>query len=333
MIPAAIWAIVEIATTALAADETAEAIRDFYESADKYPLGIEEAKKAQRETIQTLEQEIETKVDEKEEVTMLLAAAGADPQGPMTRKAQGRGAGDVVINAAIEQKIPFRQVIGLVCDKASGLPVLDLRKKRGLKIQDLPKVKREVLEQLLTMTAEQLASVDLEQFILVRMKQLAANLMFEFIDHGLAWRSPMKCEVSYGPGPDFADHPLAPGSTTRLVRKGRINPFYPAPHRAEGCIAADLVITERRGKRCDKGNTFAIVEIKFPGDRIERLPLARYRRLLDHGATVKTARAPHRFENRPVSSGGGLSLFRYPEDMPASWHEDKEPRKTGRKSK
>ena len=249
MIPAAVWAIIEVASIAIAAYETAEAIWDFYEGAERYKGGIEEAKKALRETIQALEKEIESKVEEKEEVALLLAAAGADPQGPLTRKAQGRGAGDVVINAAIEQKIPFRQVIGLVCDKAANMPVLDLRKKKGLKIQDLPKVKRELLEQLLMKTAEELAGVDLEQFIVVRMKQLAANLMFEFIDNCLEWRSPMKCEVSFGPMPDFADHPLAPGSATRLLRKGRVNPFYPAPHRGEGSIAADLVITERRKKR------------------------------------------------------------------------------------
>jgi hypothetical protein len=332
MIPAAVWAIIEIASIAIAAYETAEAIWDFYEGAEKYKGGVEEAKKALRETIEALEKEIESKIDEKEEVAWLLAAAGADPQGPMTRKAQGRGAGDVVINAAIEQKIPFRQVIGLVCDKAANLPVLDLRKKKGLKIQDLPKVKRELLEQLLMKTAEELAGVDLEQFILVRMKQLAANLMFEFIDNCLEWRSPMKCEVSFGPKPDFADHPLAPGSATRLLRKGKVNPFYPAPHRGEGSIAADLVITERRKKRCDKGNLFAIVEIKFPGDRLIPEQFDNYRRLLDHGATIKTANAPHRFENRPVSSGGRLSLFRYPEDMPAIWHQDKEPRKRGSKN-
>ena len=140
MIPAAVWALIEIASIAIAAYETAEAIWDFYEGAERYKGGIEEAKKALRETIQALEKEIESKVEEKEEVALLLAAAGADPQGPLTRKAQGRGAGDVVINAAIEQKIPFRQVIGLVCDKAANMPVLDLRKKKGLKIQDLPKV-------------------------------------------------------------------------------------------------------------------------------------------------------------------------------------------------
>ena len=48
-------------------------------------------------------------------------------------------------DAAIKQKIPFRQAIGLVCDRAANMQVLDLRKKKGLKIQNLPKVKRELL--------------------------------------------------------------------------------------------------------------------------------------------------------------------------------------------
>lgn len=332
-IPPLVLAIIEIVGVALTAYETVDAIKDFYECLEKYKLSIEEAKQALRETIQALEKEIEGKIEEKEEVAILLAAAGADPQGQMTRKAQGRGAGDPVINAAIEQRIPFRQVIGMVCDKADKMPVLDLRRKKGVQIQDVPKAKRVILEQLLMKSAEELAGVDLEQFILVRMKQLATNLLFEFIDYCLEWRSPMKCEVSFGPKPDFADHPLEAGSATRLQRIGKINPFYPAPHRRTGSIAADLIITERRRQRCDKGNIFAIVEVKFQNDTIDPKQFNNYRELLDHGATVKTANAPHRFESRPVSSGGRLSLFRYPEDMPATWHKDKEPAKTGRKSK
>jgi len=332
-IPPLVLAIIEIVGVALTAYETVDAIKDFYECLEKYKLSIDEAKKALRETIQALESEIERKISEKEEMAILLAAAGADPQGQMTRKAQGRGAGDAVINAAIEQRIPFRQVIGLVCDKANQIPVIDLRRKRGVKIQDVPKAKRVILEQLLMKTAEELADVDLEAFILVRMKQLAANLMFEFIDYCLEWRSPMKCEVSFGPKPDFADHPLEAGSATRLQRIGKVNPFYPAPNRRTGSVAADLIITERRKQRCDKGNIFAIVEIKFPGDRIVAEQFENYQRVLDHAAEIKTIKAPHRFENRPVSSGGRLSLFRYPEDMPANWHKDKEPVKPGRKNK
>jgi hypothetical protein len=333
MIPAAVWAVIEMASAAIAAYETAQAVRDLYENVERYQLGLEQAKQALRETIEALEKEIEHKIEEKEEVVLLRTAAEADPQGPMTRKAQGRGAGEVTINAAIEQKIPFRQVVGLVCDKAAQMPVLDLRRKKGVHIHDLPKAKREILEQLLMKTAEELAEVDLEQFILVRMKQLAANLMFEFVDNCLEWRSPLKCEVSFGPKPGYADHPLASGSGTRLLRKGRINPFYPAPHRSEGCMAADLVITERRKKRCDKNNLFAIIEIKFPGDRIEVDQFNRYKDLLKQAAPIKTEQAPHRFENRVVSSGGRLSLFRYPEDMPAHWHRGKESPRTSRKNK
>jgi len=117
-IPPLVLAIIEIVGAALTAYETVDAVKDFYECLEKYKLSIEDAKKALRETIEALEKEIEGKIEEKEEVAILLAAAGADPQSQTTRKAQGRGAGDPVINAAIEQRIPFRQVIGMVCDKA-----------------------------------------------------------------------------------------------------------------------------------------------------------------------------------------------------------------------
>ena len=47
------------------------------------------------------------------------------------KKAQGRGAKGGDISAAIEQKIPFRQVITMVCEQAASMPVLNLRRKKG----------------------------------------------------------------------------------------------------------------------------------------------------------------------------------------------------------
>lgn len=314
-LPAVAWAVFEFVVAAIAVYEAVDVMKDIYEGLDQYTKAIDKAKEELKEAIDKLKDEIDRKIDEKEEMAVLLAATGADPQNPVTRKAEGRGSGVAAIDAAIKQNIPFRQVVSLVCEKADALPVLNLRRKKGVTIQDLPKTKRIVLEKILERGIEAMTDADLQGLIVVRLKQLAANLMFEFIDHCIDWKSPLKCEVSFGPRPDFADHPVEGG--TKLVRLGDINPFYPAPHRKTGSIAADLVIPDYRKKRCDKGNIFAIVEVKFAGDRIDKEQFDNYARLLKRAAEVKTAAAPVRFDKKAVAFGGRLSLFRFPEDKAA----------------
>jgi hypothetical protein len=309
--PLVAWVIFEIVMIGLAAYEGYSVLSDLYEGFDQYSKGVEKAKQEIKETIQKLKDEIDQKIEEKQEVPILLTLAGADPQGPVTRKPSGRGAGNATINAAIEQKIPFRQVISKVCEQADAMPVLNLRRKQGVKISDLPKAKRKALEALLEKGFEQITEKDLGDFIAVRLKQLAASLMFEFIDNTLDWASPLKTEVSFGPPPRFDD---PPSEGTKLTRKGTINPFYPAPHRSAGSISADLIIPDYRKKPCRKDNIFAIVEVKFPGDRIAQEQFEKYERLLAVAAPAKTKASPVRFGQQPVSSGGRLSLFRFPED-------------------
>lgn len=327
--------IARIAIAALSAYEALDVLSELYEGLDKYNKGVDEAKKQLEKLIQGLKDEIDKKIEEKEEVAILLAAAGADPQSEMTKQAQGRGAGNPVINAAIQQKIPFRKVISEVCEKADSMPMLQLRKKKGVQLKDMPRAKRKALEELLRLSIEEIADVDLDKFILVRLKQLSASLMFEFIDYCIDWASPMKCEVSFGPYPGFADHPTQSG--TRLKRVGKVSPFYPfpSPNNRTGSISADLIITEYRKKPCDKNNIFAIVEIKFQGDRIDDRQFEQYEKLLEEAAETKTKKSPVRFDNRPVSSGGRLSLFRYPEDKAVEKTEDKPKKpvaKPGKKS-
>lgn len=312
-IAGAALAIVEFIAAALTAYEVLKVVEEIYEGIEKYNQGVDKAKQELKELIERLKQEIDQKIAEREEMAILLAAAGADPQNPVTRKAEGRGGGVRAIDVAIQQKIPFRQVISMICEKADAMPVISLRRKKGVQIKDLPRAKREVLEAILSQSLESLTDVDIESFIVVRLKQLAANLMFEFIDHCLDWRSPLKCEVSFGPRPDFEDHPVE--GATKLQRRGKLNPFYPAPHRGKGSIAADLIIPDYRRKRCDKGNIFAIVEIKFPGDAINEQQFKQYRDLLAYAAKVKTKATPVRHDNKAVAFGGRLSLFRYPEDI------------------
>jgi hypothetical protein len=325
-LPAIAWGVLELVALAITVHELGALAEELYEGIEKYGKDIDKAKEEVRKVVQSIKDEIARKVEEKEEVAILLALAAADPQGQSTRKATGRGAGDNTINAAIEQKIPFRDAISRVCQAADRMPVLSLRRKKGVSITDLPTAKRKVLEELLAMSVEQLADVDLDQFLVIRLKQLAVNLLFEFVDDCLDWASPLKCEESFGPPPSFDDHPVE--GSTRLKRLGNINPFYPSPHqKRRGSVAADLVIQEYRHQRPDKGNIFAIVEIKFPGDRIEAKQFAGYIDLLDKAAKVKTSRAPITFQNKSVNSGGRLSLFRYPEDIAVHEAKTKDPEK------
>lgn len=121
-----------------------------------------------------------------------------------------------------------------------------------------------------------LADIDLDTFIVVRMKQLMASHLLEFADELLQWQSPMKTETCFGPDPKFADPPL--DGATRLHRAGnRINPFYPLPHRSRGAIAADVAITDYRKEPLTKANLFGVVEIKFPGDAIRDKQFQQYK--------------------------------------------------------
>jgi len=321
-VPAIVWGVLELIALAITVHELGELAEDLYEGVQKYKGDIGKAKEEVRKVIQSIQEEIAQKIEEKEEVAILLALEAADPQGENTRKATGRGATESTINAAIEQKIPFRDAISQVCAAADRMPVLSLRRKKGVSIKDLPKAKRKIIEELLALSVEELTDVELEEFMVIRLKQLAVNLLFEFVDECLSWASPLKCEVNFGPPPGFEDHPVEGAS--RLKRLGKINPFYPSPFQyRRGSIAADLMISEYRHQRPDKGNIFAIVEIKFPGDRIEPKQFVSYQEMLKRAALVKTTRAPITFQGKPVSSGGRLSLFRYPEDIAV--HGKKEP--------
>lgn len=190
--------------------------------------------------------------------------------------------------------------------------------KKGVSIKDLPKAKRKIIEELLALSVEELTDVELEEFMVIRLKQLAVNLLFEFVDECLNWASPLKCEVNFGPPPGFEDHPVE--GTSRLKRLGKINPFYPSPFQyRRGSIAADLMISEYRHQRPDKGNIFAIVEIKFPGDRIEPKQFVSYQEMLKRAALVKTARAPITFQGKPVSSGGAAVSVSIPRGHRGAW--------------
>lgn len=328
----AIPIIISIIATALTVYEALDVLGEIYEGLDKYNQGVDEAKKQLEEMIQKLKEEIDQKIDEKEQVPILLAAAGKDPQSETTKRGSGWGMDNGIISAAIRQKIPFRQVISDVCEKADNLPVLQLRKKKGVTIKDLPKAKRKALEEILRIGVENIADVDLDKFILVRLKQFTASLMFEFVDYALDWASPLKAEVTFGPAKKYTDHPC---EGTRLKRIGKTSPFYPfpPPNNRKGSIAADLIINEYRKKPTGKANIFAIVEIKFAGDKIDGKQFDKYHDLLGEAASEKTKKSPVRFDKRSVSEGGRLSLFRYPLDKPVEEGKDKKKPQSEKKKK
>jgi hypothetical protein len=235
-------------------------------------------------------------------------------QSETTRQARGRGATSTEIRVAIKAKIPFRQVISMVCAQADKIPIISLRRKRGVRIQDLPHAKRQALLTLLAKTAEELAGIqDIDDFIVARLKQLAASFMFEFMDEMLGWKSPLKAEVCFGPK---NEDPKLSGAT-QLLRTGlKINPFYPAPYKSKGSVSADLAIPDYRKNSLKKENLFAIVEIKFQNDRIESKQFKRYFEISNASIDFKENYVTKQKVNTgSVLTGCRVSLFRFPEDV------------------
>ena len=76
---------------------------------------------------------------------------------------------------------------------------------------------------------------------------------------------------------------------TRLRRDGiELNPFFPPPYLGKGTIGADLIIPEYRGEPLTLTNIFALIEIKFKGDKIKNKQFQQYSRLQKQCAEEKT---------------------------------------------
>jgi hypothetical protein len=277
--------------------------------------------------MKSLDLEISDNIDKKTELAQINAITGADKQSPNTKKPSGRGVSVAGIPAAIMQKIPFRPVISKVCETADQLPIVQLRAKKGQKFKDVvPKSKVAVVATLLSMSVEQFADVTIEEFTIVRLKQLAVNFMIECMDELLTWRGPLKAEVCFpfNARMNQFHHPLMDG-TTRLKRVGGdINPFWPMPSRARKTISADIVIPEYRGEAISLTNIFALVEIKFQGDIIQQKQFDEYGKLNNQSKQAK------RVSGITASEGFKLSLFRYPEDKTPE-HESNNDKQQGSK--
>lgn len=208
------------------------------------------------------------------------------------------------------QKIPFRPVISKVCETADQLPMVQLCAKKGQKLKDaIPKSKVTIVAKLLSMTAEEFADASIEEFTIVKLKQLAVNFMIECMDELLTWRGPLKAEVCFPYITKMSKFQRPPSKGTRLSRSGSdINPFWPMPSRARGTISADIVIPEYRGEPLTLTNIFALIEIKFQGDTIKNDQIQTYKVLSNQCKQEKF------LSGISVSEGFKLSLFRYPED-------------------
>ena len=317
-----IW-LLRLAGAATTAHEIVDLTRGALSGVEGFEMGIAEAKEYIRKQIEALKKEIDFNIDEKFEQAALyqLTAGDIKLQSPMTKRAEGRkGDNTPTIIAAIKQAIPFRQVIGKLCEAADNAPMIQLRRRSGIKPSDLLSKKKLVMEALLKL--EDLTEVDvidgLDDFITVRLKQLVLSFLIEFIDEMIDWRSPLKAEVCFGPRlAGFRDPPLEDG--TKLKRVGTsLNPFYPMPIREQGALSADIVIPDYRKEPMKKENLFAIIEVKFPGDRIKNKQFRQYDELSRVAARMKTKITTLACTNGnlPVGKGCRVALFRYPEDMP-----------------
>jgi hypothetical protein len=332
-VPVAVWTIIEAIGAAITIYEVYDLGETVYGGIENYKASLDEAKEKLREIFQSLEEEINKNIDKKTELMFLrgLEKGDIEQQSEKTKKALGRlGEGGNDIRAAIKQTIPFRELIGKVCEQANKIPVFSVRKKKGVNISDLPKAKKEAMARLLSVAAESLekvANIDFDDFIAVRLKQLAANLIFEFVDDTLGWKSPLKAEACFQLKqlPDHGNPPKVSGSPTRLYRAGHqvmghhINPFYPLPipEGSGGVISADLAIPDYRNEPLEKKNLFAIIEIKFKGDSIKDKQFQQYNDLAIECGFAKTGAVtlPRTNGKSGVTKGCRVALFRYPEDV------------------
>lgn len=290
---------------------------NLYEGQANYRQELEKAKAEIKKIIHDLEKEFNGHLVYASEIAYLEHLRKKDPRNDETRAPQQRGKDG--FKKQISEKIPFRKVISEVCEKANANGFPQLKKKRGVKVSDLPKARQKILESWAGLILSEIMGEDIgSEFLIARLKQLATSIMFEFVDEILGWKAPIKTEVCFGA--KFEDPQLLFPGNPRLKRTGSLdlNPFYPTPyHNQRGSIAADLVIAESRSEPISKTNLFAIVEIKFQGDSIKDKQFNQYDRLLEACKTAKEKKygKHNNYSGKGINEGGYISLFRYPEDI------------------
>jgi len=334
-IPAVVIGVIKVVGLAITAYELYELGTAAAKGIAEFEGSLEQAKEWVRKEMESIKDTLDKKIDKTAEIALLHGLEKGDlkRQSEKTKHPEKLGHGPTFggspeIIAAIRQAIPFRKEIGNVCELANKLPDIQLRRKDGakLKAKDIPPSKAKALLQLLRVTAKEFGVMDeIEGVAIVCLKQLVVSRLFEFVDEMLDWASPLKAEACYGGASGFAEPKIESG--TKLKRNGTtINPFWPTPQ-GRGSISADVTIPDYRKDALTKSNTFALIEIKFPGDRPGENQFKNYRDLSDACAAAKTGSTELSKTNGQtgVTLGCRIALFRYPEDVAVDPKQNNQP--------
>ena len=114
-----------------------------------------------------------------------------------------------------------------------------------------------------------------------QLRQLAATVLFEILDLMLEWKSPLKADLMY--------RKRQPLLTSPDFRPKRVGFSYKT--KEAGTISPDIAIVEDRHKAPTLDNLFAIVEVKFPGDRFDEGQEGAYEREFE-GVDLALIRVP-----------------------------------------
>lgn len=170
---------------------------NLYEGQANYRQELERAKAEIKKIIHDLEKEFNGHLLYASEIAYLEKLRKDDPRNDETRQPRQRG--HQGFKKQISERIPFRKVISEVCDKANTNSFPQLKKKKGVKVSDLPKARQKILESWAGLILSEIVNEDIgSEFLIARLKQLAASIMFEFVDEILGWKAPIKTEVCFG---------------------------------------------------------------------------------------------------------------------------------------
>ena len=310
-----------ILTRAVGAAITAYEIYEFgsniYDKTKQYGSIIEDAKKKLKPAIEQMQKDLNKSTVPLAERALLDKYSKMDSGGYTTQKEKTRFEKEYKVY--IKEKIPFRALISEICEIADKNAIPELRKRPKITVKDLGRSKAKILENWAGLLIAEMIEMDIaDEFLVARLKQFAASIMFEYVDDIFYWKSPIKPEVCFGG--KFEDPKYDSQIPLKLQRSDTdINPFYPSPYRDQkGSFAADLVIPETRMSEISKTNIYAIVEIKFPRDKPGKGQMDKYKDYLIKSKKEKERKygQHNNLSKHNMVHGGKLALFRYPEDTP-----------------
>jgi hypothetical protein len=211
--------------------EAKEALKD--EIKDLSQAMINEAFEAVKGVVEEAGQEMKKEANRKASELRVIATGSPNPTAP--RQPDFRD--------YYQRKIPFRPVICKLLCFADKNPVLGKRRLPAPQAGADEEIKYRVLE----------------------LRQLAAAIAFDLLDHAIDHKSFIKSEVAFRrDGSAYMDglQPKRLGQT--YWRKPR------------GSVSPDIAIVENRFEPPSRSNLFAVVDFKFRNDRIDSVQIQRY---------------------------------------------------------